>query len=802
MQFLPDALAPLAQYRQFIVYTLIPSKRKPGKWEKLPVDHRTGRMPEKGGGGAHDPSIWTDFPTAAAAAARYGASYGVGFVFTEQDPFWFLDIDGALGDDGQWSQLARDLTAALAGAAVEVSSSGRGLHIIGSGQAPAHAKKNEALHLEFYTERRFVALTGTHATGSAACDLSHLMPSLVHQFFPPRADEGAERDEEWTMAPCDEWRGPTDDDDLIRRALQSTSAAAAFGNHASFRDLWECNVDALAKAYPPDDNGGGTFNASRADAALAQHLAFWTGKDCERILRLMKRSGLVREKWDREDYLVERTIPNAVANQRDVLTDKAPEPVAFAPAVEGQADPSAEAAAAVAVTGGTFLNIDEQVAMFRGCVYVYEQHRVLVPGGMLLKPDQFRVMYGGYSFPMDQANERSTRDAYEAFTQHQAYRSPRSNSTCFKPNMPFGAILEDAGRTRVNMYWPVKVPRTQGDARPFLQHLAKLLPNERDRLILMSYMAACVQHKGTKFQWAPLLQGVEGNGKTLLARCVAEAIGKRYVHWPRASRITAQFNSWLLGRLLYCVEDIYVPGDRIDVIEELKPMITGQDLEIEGKGIDQISGDVCGNFMLNSNHKNALVKTRNDRRFAMFFTAQQAAPDLERDGMAGDYFEKLYGWMRDDGGFTVVSELLHTWAIPDEFNPAGQCQRAPTTSSTDEAIAESRGSVEQEIVEAIAQSTPGFANGWVSSIALGNLLDDLNASRRIPHNRRHKMMEGLGYVLHPALSDGRLPMTVFPDGGKPKLYIRNDHEGRYLSSAEEIARAYTAAQGLITKVPA
>ncbi len=38
---------------------------------------------------------------------------------------------------------------------------------------------------------------------------------------------------------------------------------------------------------------------SRADAALCCMLAFWTGGDVERVDRLFRRSGLMRNKWDR-----------------------------------------------------------------------------------------------------------------------------------------------------------------------------------------------------------------------------------------------------------------------------------------------------------------------------------------------------------------------------------------------------------------------------------------------------------------------------------------------------------------------
>lgn len=772
----------MGAYRQFIVYIAQPSRTRPGKTDKFPVDFRSGRVAN-----AHDAAIWTDYATAIAYAATWGAPYGVGFVFTEADPFWFLDLDNCLLPDGSdWSPLAKSLCGAFAGAAIEVSQSGRGLHIFGTGRPPVHGCKNEPLGLEFYHAGRFVALTGTSASGNAAFDASAILPALVAQYFPP--DPGQFMEQAWTEEPAPEWRGPADDDELIRRALRSQSTAAAFGGRASFADLWNCNLEALARCYPDPVR---VYDASSADAALAQHLAFWTGKDCARIERLMRASKLARDKWEREDYLP-RTILGAVGRQFEVLTDKAPEPVAGAP---DSPAPSAtdEPPRPTMVQGSTFANNDEQVRMFAGCVYIRDLHRVLVPGGHILKPEQFKVAFGGYTFTMDTANEKTTRDAWEAFTQSQAYRCPRADAPCFRPDLAPGAIVQRGGQVFVNTYWPVDIPRQVGDATPFLTHLAKILPDERDRLILLAYMAACVQHKGVKFQWAPLLQGVEGNGKTLFTRCVAEAVGRRYVHWPKASKLSKEFNAWMLGKLFYGVEDIYVPDQKREIIEELKPMITGGDgLEIEGKGVDQISADVCGNFMFNSNHKDAVRKTQNDRRFCVLFSAQQQAADLARDGMDGDYFPRLYDWLRAEG-YAIVSELLHTWPIPDEYNPATGCQRAPVTTATAAAIAASTGGVEQEIQEAIAQGLPGFCGGWISSIQLDRLLEKLGAARRVTHSKRKEMLHDLGYGYHPALVDGRVNNLVLPDGGKPRLFIRNDSPARHIAGAAEAAKAYEQA---------
>lgn len=776
-------MTPLYATPQWIVVLLVPLAN--GKTDKLPIDYRTAAVTPKGSDGAHNPAIWTTHTNALALAQAWGPQFTIGFVITAADPFWCLDIDDARQPDNTWSPLSQQLCGALPGTCVEISQSGRGLHIWGQGAVPPHSMKNVALHIELYTELRFIAI-GTGAVGDMSQPCPQIAAVAAH-FFPPRATAGAAPE----TGPDPEWNGPADDDELLRRAMQSKSTSSIFGGgKASFADLWHADAAALGKAYPPDSGSSEPYDRSSADAALAQHLAFWTGKDAARIERLMRRSKLAREKWDmRDDYLVERTIGGACNMQRDVLKDKPAALASLPPAPPG-------GPGMTPIEGETFLGPEQQAKLFAGCVYVLDAHRALIPGGHLVKPDQFRAIFGGFTFAMDSRNERTSRNAWEAFTESQVLKPPRADGTCFRPDLPYGTIVKDAGRTRANTYWPVEVPRLKGDPTRFLNHLAKLLPDRRDAMIQLCYMAFCVQHQGYKSQWATLLQGVEGNGKTLLSRCVAEAIGRRYTFWPKASKIAKQFNAWMVGRTFYAVEDIHT-SENVDVIEELKPMITGGDgLEIEAKGVDQISAEICGNFMFNSNHKTALRKTRNDRRFCVMYCAQQTVDDLARDGMDGDYMNDMYRWLKHENGYAIVAEFLWTFEIPDEFNPARGCQRAPRTSSTDEAVTASLGRVEQEVLEACEQGLPGFAGGWVSSMAVDRLLDRINRGSSVPPNRRRDMLRELGYDWHPALVQGRVNNTIAPDGGKPRLFIKAGHPALALRTAAEVAAAYTAAQSL------
>ena len=625
-----------------------------------------------------------------------------------------------------------------------------------------------------------------YSSGGNYLDLVNVAPVF------PQFAGGGDGDFELNDGPVSEWRGPTDDADLLRRALQSRSAGSTFGNRASFADLWDCNHEVLAKAFPDSKH---PFNASEADAALVAHLSFWTGRDGARIDRLMRQSKLARDKWERDDYLP-RTISRILSAPGDVLIDKPPEPPSL-PAAVGEA-PTQQI-----IEGQTFLAAAAQRDLFNGCVYVTDQHKILVPGGVLLDQGQFRVAFGGYTFAMDAVNERTTRNAWEAFTESQALRAPRAHSVCFKPERAPGELVSDAGRVRANTWWPAEVPRQAGDLSPFLTHLRKVLPDERDQQILLSYMAACVQHKGIKFQWAPVLQGIEGNGKTLFSACVSQAVGQHYTHWVDAKSVTSEFNAYLARVVFLAIEEMYVQEHAAEVVEKMKTIIAGGSaVQIQAKGVDQVSMEICCNAMITTNYRQAVRKTPdNARRFGLFFTAQQTFADLVRDGMSGDYFPDLYDWLKRRNGFAIVSELLHTYPIPPEFNPAGSMHRAPNTSTTDLAIVESRGSVEQQIAEVIAQDTPGFMGGWISTVMLDRLLSDtLKIGNRISHAKRREMLTGMGYVLHPGLTDGRVNNPVQPDGRKPQLFVLASNPAIHMRGAAEIARAYSLAQTLALKV--
>lgn len=699
---------------------------------------------------AHDPANWVTYDVAKVSGLP------VAFVLSDNDPFFFIDLDNCLDQATlQWTAESTAIFQSFPGAWGEVSQSGRGLHIIGKCDPRLLSDRRHKWegNKEFYTTKRFIAFgSGDWAPigGTLYPDADWTRQLLS---FVPKAPELGDLPE--GVDP--NWDGPEDDDELIRRMLISPGGAAvAFGMKASIRQLWEADP-VLCQHFPDFKGDPNKFDHSSADAALMSHLAFWTGKDVQRMDRLFRRSALYRDKYEqREDYRTS-TITRAAQLCTEVYrqpqrSTEPVEPVEVTNAMQGRIVDQSE----------VYMGVSEMIEHFKGCVYIRDMHRVLTQDGDILKSEQFKSYYGGYLFQMQPDGTKAEANAFTAFTESRAYRFPKVKRGVFDPNREPFEIVDDT----VNTYVRPEVASKPGDVSPFLGFLEKILPNQNDRDILLAWCASAVQNPGRKFQWAPVLQGAEGNGKTFVANCVAWAIGTRYVHRPNAKELAEKFNAWMEHTLFAIVEEIHM-SDRREILDDLKPKITNEQIEIRGMQQEKRMVTNFTKWFFCTNYKDAILKSKSDRRYAMFFTAQQSMEDIIAAGMGGDYFPNLYNWARGEG-YAHVAHYLETYQIPAHLDPAGSCHRAPETSTTQMAISQSNGAIESEILESAEDGTVGFRNGFVSSWTIDKMIRERGF--RLPQNKRAGVLENLGYV-----KAGRANRELaWEDNKRPVIFYRKD----------------------------
>ena len=183
----------------------------------------------------------------------------------------------------------------------------------------------------------------------------------------------------------------------------------------------------------------------------------------------------------------------------------------------------------------------------------------------------------------------------------------------------------------------------------------------------VDWMAHNVQKPGEKILWAPIVLGVQGDGKTTLGRMLSGAMGARHVKNVGVKEVFSPFSGWASGACVGIIEEIRVTGHmRSDAMDTLKPFITNATVNVVRKGADGIDVLNTQNYMAFTNHPDALMLNKDDRRWGVFATRYESREELVRH-RDESYWEWLYSLINEGAGD------IRGWLMSIDlsgFNPA------------------------------------------------------------------------------------------------------------------------------------
>lgn len=243
-------------------------EEKGGSTTKVPYNPRSGGLAQ-----SNNPATFAPLEMALSASVGYDG-LGVG-VFGSLGA---IDLDRCIDEEGAFSELASDIMQIM-GSYTEKSPSGRGVRIFFKATDFRYDKAqfyimNKALGLEIYIAgctNKFVTCTGDVIADCGYEERGVQLLQVLEKYMvrPKHRAEPA-------LPP-----GTVDMEDmtLIEKAKRSKGGAA-------FSALWAGDIT----GYP---------SHSEADIALCNALAWWTGRDADRVNKLFRKSGLMRDKWDR-----------------------------------------------------------------------------------------------------------------------------------------------------------------------------------------------------------------------------------------------------------------------------------------------------------------------------------------------------------------------------------------------------------------------------------------------------------------------------------------------------------------------
>jgi len=285
---------------QWLVWKAFPNQAT-DKIAKIPVNVEGTKISGK------DPNNQMSFEEASACAQLF--CLGIGFQFSEESSVCGVDFDNCIDPGtGEVDPQVADTIQKL-NSYTEISPSGTGFHVICNAGC-VHTGVNDGI-IEMYSQDHFFTVTGNQYSGDNVNDASVEYQRLLDQHSHPTSAV-FETPEEWTTEPKQEYTPFASDEELIQKARSSTTVKQAFGGDINFEQIWNAVEVALSKAWSTDDSR--PYDCSSADASLASRLMFWTGCNCEHVLQLMWRSGLVRDKWSKNKGYLKRTILSAYRN--------------------------------------------------------------------------------------------------------------------------------------------------------------------------------------------------------------------------------------------------------------------------------------------------------------------------------------------------------------------------------------------------------------------------------------------------------------------------------------------------------
>jgi hypothetical protein len=245
-----------------------------------------------------------------------------------------------------------------------------------------------------------------------------------------------------------------------------------------------------------------------------------------------------------------------------------------------------------------------------------------------------------------------------------------------------GELFSINGVKYANLYSERSVPEvpdvlSEADERNIAiveTHFEHLFADERERELFKDWLAYIVQNPGKRPNWAVLMQGTEGDGKTFFGMMMGAVLGEENLAIVDPKSLEENFNSFAEGHQVAFIEEVKLHGhNRYDVLNRIKPLITNVAVAIRRMRTDGYKVANMTSYLLATNYRDALPLTDNDSRYFMLFSRFQTKAAIREFKQANPkYYKRLYRSIEQSPG--AIRGWLLNRDLGDEFEPDG---RAP-----------------------------------------------------------------------------------------------------------------------------
>ncbi|MBB4515837.1 DNA-primase RepB domain-containing protein [Paraburkholderia fungorum] len=414
----------------------------------------------------------------------------------------------------------------------------------------------------------------------------------------------------------------------------------------------------------------------------------------------------------------------------------------------------------------------------RGWHFSIQEGKACRPGNpFMYDQSAFNAVFGNNHFSITAEEKLGTKTAWQYVQNVVRFTSVAATAYV----MGKGPVFEFDGKVYVNLFDERTLPPTAQEltweglaAQLTIQyHLRTLFGSDASAERIESWIAMNVQKPGELIGFAPLIKGIEGDGKTILFQGLMGALlGDANVGQVSGDQLAEKYTGWAKGKALMAIEEIKAASgeNRHHATNKMKPYITNKKIEVDDKHVKRHETINATNYVGMTNFANALPIKDGDRRWMVEFTQwNNIGQFIEKEGVAGatqdqaliPYFDRILWAIREQGPqlrrFFMDYELKQgmKWGM-----------RAPDTESKRLMVGiENSDSGLDKIKSYLEDGALGVSNEIVSTSMLNDHIARDTGEKRLMTRQIAMMMLDMGFT--------KVPWDLKWEGKTHTIYVRD-----------------------------
>ena len=200
-------------------------------------------------------------------------------------------------------------------------------------------------------------------------------------------------------------------------------------------------------------------------------------------------------------------------------------------------------------------------------------------------------------------------------------------------------ILDNSGRKLLNLWRRDGAAAKMGDASAMFRFFDYLFPDSLAGDHVLDWLSFLHRRTGRKIKHGLIITGPPGTGKSTFNKLVKLLFGVSNTTIVPGERLGSKFKATLVNCEILIAEEAR-HGERFEVAEDLKELVTAEHIVVEEKHISAFTARTPRGIILTSNWTSPIVLTGNDRRWFVAETAKEMG--------SNDFFREIYAALDDD----------------------------------------------------------------------------------------------------------------------------------------------------------